>query len=354
MLYMLKLLDKEKFSCHLVGFDMGKQITEEVHALEIPIFHLPVGRYYTVNALFKAFKLRRILINNKIDIVQTFHFKSDCYGALVAYLSGIKCIISSKRDVGDIKSELQFFLNKLVRRITHRYIVVAEAVGQVVMNREKVPKNKLQVIYNGVNTDRFKPPRPDEIISARRELGFSEKDFILGMVAVMRPEKNHDILFAAFEHALANIANLKLILVGGGELLDFYQRYVNEKGIADRVLFTGLISDVRPYLRALDIACLVPGSNEGFSNSIIEKMAMGLPLIVTDVGGNAEAVRDGYNGIVIPPYKPEILAEAICKLHDNPNLQREMGKRSIKRVQDEFTLGKMIKTHEELYTSLAG
>ncbi len=353
LLFLLEQLDRQRFSCHVVAFDLGSELNEKIVRLGIPIFHLPVARYYTVNALRQAFRLRNIIKKHRIDIVQTFHFKSDVYGALVAYFSGIRCIISSKRDVGDLKSDLQFFLNRQIRRIIRHYIVVAKAVSRILRSREKVDDGKLQVIYNGVDTDRFRPPTPEEAAAARRRLGLGKDDFVLGMVAIMRPEKNHDHLFSAFQQALKTIPHLKLVLVGGGDLFSTYQQYILSRGLEDKVVFTGLVSDTRPFLRAFDVACLVPGSNEGFSNAVIEKMAMGLPLIVTDVGGNAEAVINDYNGIVIPPDRPDLLGEAIIRLHDNPQLRRTMGRRSLQRVRKEFTLEKMIRTHEHLYTTMA-
>ncbi len=185
-----------------------------------------------------------------------------------------------------------------MNRFIDNYIVVADMVGKVVSVKEKVPNEKIQTIYNGVDINYYKPPLPEEYFAARRESGIVDDDFVIGMVAVFRPEKNHDILLEGFRKALRFCENIKLIAVGGGPLLDYYRTYCDKIGIADKVIFTDATSDVRKYLASLDIACLVPGSNEGFSNAILEKMAMGLPLVVTDVGGNAEAVLDGY--IFIP------------------------------------------------------
>ncbi|MDP1879535.1 MAG: glycosyltransferase [Parachlamydiaceae bacterium] len=353
LLYLLKLLSKERYNCIVVAFDTGTtKLTEEIKEIGVPLVHIPVGRYYTINAIKRAFDLRRIIIDNNIDIVQTFHFKSDFYGAIVARLSGVKNIVSSKRDIGDLKSSFHFFLNKLARGITKNYIVVAEAVGKIVVEREKVPQDKLKIIYNGVDLEKFSPPKLSEIAKSREKLSLSETDFVIGTVAWMRPEKNYDVLFAGFEQAAEKIKELKLVIVGGGPLLGLFKDYVREKGIGGQVFFSGPVNDVRLYLQALDVACLIPGSNEGFSNSIIEKMAMGLPLIVSDVGGNAEAVLDGYNGIVIPPNNPRLLSDAIYKLWQNLKMRKEMGSRSLKRVREKFTLEEMTKSHEELYESL--
>ncbi len=353
LINLLQLLNSERYNCYIVAFHTAKtEVTDEIKAMDIPVIHIPVGRYYTLNAVKRAFELRRIINNRQIDIVQTFHIKSDFYGAVVAYLSGVKYIISSKRDVGDLKSDFHFFLNKLVRRITKRYIVVAKAVGEIVKRREGVPADKMEVIYNGVDLNKFRPPGAAELHKSKAKLGLSESDFIVGTVAMMRPEKNHDVLLRAFEQSLTKINGMKLVIVGGGLLFEFYNNYVQQKGLEKHVIFTGFVDDVRPYLRAFDVACLVPGSNEGFSNSIIEKMAMGLPLVVSDVGGNAEAVVDGYNGFVIPSDNSDRLTEALVYLAKHPEERKEMGARSVQRVRDLFTLEGMVTAHEQLYESI--
>jgi len=351
--YLVEMLDKKKYNLYIISFDLGQtNITEKIKSSGVPLIHFPVGKYYTINAFKMAFELRRFIKNKEIDIVQTFHIKSDFYGAIVARLSGVTRIISSKRDVGDLKSKWHFFLNRLVRIITSRYIVVSEAVGKVVLEKEKAQKGKLSVIYNGVDLNYFFSSESIDIARYRKKLGISSNDFVLVTVAWMRPEKNYNVLFSAFEHVMGKIKEIKLIIVGAGPLLKFYKNYVRRNGLEKKVIFVGSTNDVRPFLQVADVACLVPGGNEGFSNSVIEKMAMGLPLIVSDVGGNAEAVVDGYNGFVIPPNNSEKLAESLIYLAEHPDERRKMGFRSAQRVRKMFTLERMIKAHEELYESL--
>jgi glycosyltransferase involved in cell wall biosynthesis len=111
---------------------------------------------------------------------------------------------------------------------------------------------------------------------------------------------------------------------------------------------------VSAYTAALDVACLVPKSNEGFSNSVLEKMALGLPLVVTDMGGNREAVEHGTNGYVIRPGDREALVEALSRLAKDPERRRQMGQASRQRVEALFSLEQMIARHQELYLSLCG
>jgi glycosyltransferase involved in cell wall biosynthesis len=347
------MLDKERFRSIIVVFDLQENhLIKKIQDAGITIIHIPVGRYYNFDAFKKAFILSKLMREYHIDIVQTYHFKSDFYGAIIAYLTGVKHIISSKRDVGDIKSKLHFLLNQKTSAIFDGYIAVADAVAEIVSLKEKVSKDKIKTIYNGVDTEIFSIPDQNMIVETRQKLGIQPSDFVVGMVAALRPEKNYTSLFEAIKKVKETIKEIKVLIVGGGDLLDIYRQYTEELGISKEVIFTNWSEDVTQYLRTFDVACLIPSRNEGFSNSVIEKMAMGLPMIVTDVGGNAEAVIDGYNGIVIPKNNVDALSDAIIYLYENPEKRKEMGARSRQRIMEHFTLTKMVKSHEEYYEKI--
>jgi glycosyltransferase involved in cell wall biosynthesis len=353
LLSLTRLLDKKKFDCFIIAFDTGATpLTKKFNEIGVNIIHVPVGKFYTPNALWQAIKISRLIQNLKIDIVQTFHFKSDTYGVLTAKLSGAKNIISSKRDIGDIKSKWHYWLNTQINHYIDGFIVVADAVGNVVKEKENVPNIKIITIYNGVDINKFYPASVDEYTFARKNLDIKFEDFVVGMVAVFRREKNHEILLDTARKISEIIKEIKIILVGGGPLLESYKEYCKRNGLSDKVIFSGPTLDVKQYLNAFDVACLVPSSNEGFSNSVLEKMAMGLPLIVTDVGGNSEAVRHGYNGIVIPAGDADALCAALLEMYRNPNKRKQMGQNSRIRAEQEFSIKQMIKKYEEYYEYL--
>jgi L-malate glycosyltransferase len=346
-------LPADRFNCTVVVFDLGSNsLIDEIRKAGIAVIHLPVDREYTFNALLRALELARIIKSKRIDIVQTFHQKSDTYGAVIAKLAGTKYLISSKRDIGDLKKQRHFRLNRLIRFLFDRFIVVADAVADAIVANEAIDRSLITKIYNGVDDVRWTPPAPDEVERAKDLAGFSAASFVVGMVAGFRPEKNHDVFFAGALKAMAAIPSLRILAVGGGPLLEQYRnRYASERAQSSLV-FAGDVSDVRQYLNAMDVACLIPGSNEGFSNSILEKMAVGLPLIVTDVGGNAEAVAHGENGLIIPTGDSDALCDAIVSLYSDPVRRAKMGMRSREMVEQKFTLRQMCEDHAKLYVSL--
>jgi len=141
--------------------------------------------------------------------------------------------------------------------------------------------------------------------------------------------------------------------VGGGALLEKYRRGIANSRLASRTVFAGEVTDVRPWLWAMDVGCLTPGSNEGFSNAIIEQMATGLPMVVTDVGGNAEAVVDGSTGRVIPPNDATAVSAALEDMFADRERLREMGQAARLRVETRFSLDAMCLAHADLYAALA-
>jgi glycosyltransferase involved in cell wall biosynthesis len=352
--YLLKNLDRDRFECRVVIFrHLPNALTDEAIASGIDVQPISVDRYYTPKALRQAGVLRKYIRAHDIDIVQSFHFKSDIYGAIVARLSGVKHFVASKRDAADYKNGLHFLLHRLVRPITQHYIAVSKVVADVLTRKERVPKERISVIYNGVDLERFTVPDAATRFAARAALGFTSEHFVIGMSAAFRPEKDHALLLETFREFHGRHPSARLVLMGGGDLFEHCRNETSQNGLAGLVTFTGPVDDVAPTLHAMDIAVLIPSMNEGFSNSIIEKMAVGLPMVVTRIGGNAEAVDDGKTGFVIPPRDRAALLDAIGKLHDDPELRARAGASARRRAEDLFSLSQMIGRHESLYRSLS-
>jgi L-malate glycosyltransferase len=346
-------LSKEDYNVIIVVFDLDENhhLIESLRRNNVTIINLPLGRYYTLEAVKKGFWLSSLMKQHDIDIYQSFHYKADTFGALVAYLSGIRVIISSKRDSGDLKLHKHFLVHRFVNRVVGNYIFVAESTRRSVIKNERINNPNSKVIYNGVDTEKFSPSDERQKRIRRRELGFSPDDFIISMAAWLRPEKNHPMFFEALAKLVPRIKKIKGLIIGGGrgEISAEYQRHIELLGISAYVTFTGPVQDVRNYLSISDIACLVPNKNEGFSNAILEKMAMGLPLIVTDVGGNTEAVMPDYNGFVIPVNDSEALSRSIYALYSNQEMRKSMSYNSRKRAMDFFSQNKMIDDHKKFY-----
>src|SRR6185312_14778308 len=152
-------LPKGTFDCRIVVFDLApNRWVDQIRAGGVPVIHVPVGREYAPSALVRAFELSNLMRSNGIDIVQTFHQKSDTYAATIARLSGVRHLVSSKRDTGELKKPWHWFMNRRLRGLFDKVIVVADSIGDVVATREGIPRSKIVRIYNGVDAAVFCPP----------------------------------------------------------------------------------------------------------------------------------------------------------------------------------------------------
>jgi len=353
LLYLASLLNKERYNCYVCTFDGSDgsvDVPQAVKKAGVPILNLHLSRIYSPVAILKAIKLSKFIRKNKIDIVQTFHFKSDTFGTFVARLSGVRSLISSKRDMGDLKSPRQIKLSKFVNRYINNYITVCDRVGERFHEIEGIPADATCTIYNGVDFSRFDLNK--NTIKSRKDVGLEDSDFVVGTTAIFRPEKAYHILFEAIEKLIPKIDNLKVLIMGYGPRHKYFVEYCSKGPLKDVVHFMGRVSDVDNYLPLLDVFCLVPNSNEGFSNAIIEAMAMERPIIATDIGGNAEAVLDNETGFIIPPNNSDELVERIMMLYEDADKRRAMGKKAGLRCREVFSLDAMIRRHESLYEEL--
>ena len=171
------------------------------------------------------------------------------------------------------------------------------------------------------------------------------------MVANLIPYKGHDDLLRGLAEVIGDLPlNWKLICVGHDNhgIMAELVALSDELGIQKHVLFLGRRTDVTSLLQVSDVAVLC-SHEEGFSNAVLEGMAAGLPLVVTDVGGNAEAVRDGIDGYVVPAHSPKDLGAAIAKLLNDPLLQKNMGNSARDRVEACFSMPICVASYEEMY-----
>ncbi|HUU23953.1 MAG TPA: glycosyltransferase [Methyloceanibacter sp.] len=215
---------------------------------------------------------------------------------------------------------------------------------------EGVPESKLRLIYNGIDPDGVMPGRSE----ARAALGLDADAFIGVMVANLIPYKGHRDLIQALAMAAPRLpASWQVLCVGRDEgPRSELEALAAAKGLGANIRFLGQRSDVDRVLAAADFGVLPPRENEGFSNAILESMRAGLPMAVTDIGGNAEAVIDGETGFVVQPCDPSALSSAILRLAQDPALRRALGNAGRQRVTATFTLDDCVAQYCKLYGDL--
>lgn len=273
------------------------------------------------------------------------------FAALCARLTSPK--VMSRRSLNTYQSKypgMRWIEKKLHSRLS---VILANssAVYDQLHVLENVPISKLKLIYNGINLEPFQTPiNKQDILTS---LNIENSSFIMIIVANLIPYKGHqDLLFALSLIRQQLPADWRLLCVGApGQIGEDLKEQAKALKLDQHIMWLGVRRDVASLMRVSQLGILC-SHQEGFSNSILESMAAGLPMVVTDVGGNAEAVIHNKTGIVVPSRNPSALAEAILKLALDRDLALTFGQAGRLRVQENFALEACVEAYDHLYKEI--
>jgi glycosyltransferase involved in cell wall biosynthesis len=221
-------------------------------------------------------------------------------------------------------------------RLCKKTICVSNAVRDALIQQYGFPARKMLTVHNGISLQEFVPDQSGGAV-IRTRLGIRPDEFVLVCAARLSPEKRIDILLSAMSQIIQKDRSLKCIIIGEGDLEETLLEQVKLLGLSSHVFFEGFQADVRPYLSAAD-AFVLTSRIEGLPFSVLEAMACGLPCVVTNVGGNAEAVAHNVNGFVVSPGSPDEVAQAILYLRTHPEERARMARNSRTRVENGFDI----------------
>ncbi|HLH32678.1 MAG TPA: glycosyltransferase [Terriglobia bacterium] len=351
-------LDKTRFDCTvcaLNALDETAPSVRYIRARGIPCHSLSIHRVYGPRGLVQIGRLAAFVRKHRFDIVQTFHLISDTFGVVASRIGGAQVIVSSRRDMDALNGGMRRVARRVCGRFVDRYVAVCNAVADNISAQESVPRAKIQTIYNGVDFSQFFVPSLEERGAMREKLGIGRDAFVIGNVSVFRPAKDYASFFAALKKVAPFIPELKALAIGPGPLQQAYRRQCeSDEVLRDIVVFTGGVFNVRDYVSIMDVACLCPSENEGLSNAILEEMAIGKPIVATDVGGNAELIVHEESGFITRPRNVDELADTFLRLYRSPQLRQEIGRKARERAHKHFAIETMIKNMEQFYEQLCG
>ncbi len=317
ILQMAKMVKESGNSAELCVLRGTEWLTEEI--ADVPVHFAGLHRFSRPSGWRAFLALASWMRSNKFDILQTFFVESNLVGPLLSRMAGIPVVLGSRRNLNYWMGPKTATLERISNKFATRLVANCEAVKQVLVEHQMAPPSKIDVLYNGVDLDFFVPDA-QERSRLRRELKVSDSELLVGNISAVRTIKGTEFFVAAAVILCKELPEVKFVLVGDGPLLPELRAVIDREGLADRFLFAGSQTDVRRYLRAFDIAVL-SSESEGFSNSILEYISMGLPCVVTNVGGNAEALGGG--GILVPPRDPAAIAAALRTLVSDPGLRAD-------------------------------
>jgi glycosyltransferase involved in cell wall biosynthesis len=343
-------IDKTKFDVLLCGMDMIKNSVDETfyaglrkQGIKILMLSKPPHRRRIETVL----KLRRHLKDNNVSILHTHCQSPDFYGKISALLSRTPLVFSTIHNVAGYHAIHESVLHKL----TTRYIAISETVKRYGVSELKIPSEKIEVIYNAIDTQKFSSSAVDKRAKLK-ELGIPAGRKIVTTVGSCEERKGHHYLIEAAEQITRKMTDVHFLFVGDTaadpEFVNLMREMLGAKKLQDRISFTGTRTDIAEILSVTDIFVL-PSLYEGLSIALLEAMASGLPVIATSVGSNPEVVANGINGFIVPPKDPQLLAHKIEGLLADPAKAADMGSQGRRRVKEAFGIDRLVRQHEELY-----
>jgi len=346
---LLNNLPQDHYRHAIVCVTDSTDFVKRIHAKNVSYFSLhkrpgkDVGFYWRFWQLMR--KLHPAVVHTRnlgaLDLVP------------IAALAGVPCRIHGEHgwDAGDPSgtSRKYRYLRKCCDPSVTRYIVVSDDIDRWLRGFIGIPQRKIQRICNGVDTERFR----SRGTVANLPGGFnSDRQIIVGTVGRMDPIKGLDVLVAAFGKLIMKKPvlrdKLRLIIVGDGPLFSEINALIRQLGISEQVWMAGRRDDIPDILRSLDIFVLA-SINEGISNTILESMASGLPIVATNVGGNSELIRDGVTGLLVAANDADELASGILRYVEDKYLRRHHGDAARQRVEQHFNLPSMVTEYAQVY-----
>jgi len=300
-------------------------------------------------------RLARLFRRYRPDVVFCLdHHNAMTLGRLAGLASGAKAMVVASHATGLVGKRGVFGpVDRMLMDFTGRVVAVSRTHARYLQLREGLPFSIVRVIENGIDLDAYPPVDGARRAEARAGLGLGDEERVVLMVAAMRPEKAHEALLAATRRLRDDGVETTVMLAGDGERRDALEDAANLLGIQDSVRFLGLRTDVARLLHAADVAVLPSrGVVETLPLAVIEAMAVGIPVVASDVGSVAELVRDGDSGHLIPPADEMALAERLKHILENPARAREMGARGREWVRRRFAIERTALGYETLFEDL--
>jgi len=342
----LQNLDKSIFKSTVCCIQDRGELADEVESLGHPVISLNMMRKGGYDFRVVS-SLRRIIIENRIDIIHTHLYHANLYGRLAARKEKITTISSVHNTYKKGKWH-RHLINRWLAKKTFAVTAGSEDVKKDLIELDRIPENKVILLPNSIDLSRVETQLNH--CQAKRLLGFTDDDIVIGTVGRAEKQKGHFILLEAFSKLLKRPdgKQLKLLLVGDGRLLSQLKETAKSLGISEKVNFAGNVTKLADIYRAVDIFTM-PSLWEGLSLAMLEAMAAELPVVATDVGGARDVLGNDQWGLLVPPNETDALASAIAKLLDSPDLNAAIASAGKQRVHDNYSVATLTNQLSHLY-----
>lgn len=347
------LAESGKFRVHLACLSPEgtlRATIEDSRLGEIPSF--PLNSFYDANAVRQLRRFVQWLKSSDIDIIHTHDFYTNVFGMAGGALARLPVRVASMRETAGMRTSTQKKVQQVAYSLAHHVVANSNAVKQTVI-AAGTPAEKITVVYNGLDSARLisRVTSRGEILSLLG-LRLDENRRFVSIVANMRHEvKDYPMLLRAARRVVDAEPEAAFLLAGEGELTDSLRALAAELGVEQSTYFLGRCERVAELLNVSEI-CVLSSKAEGFSNSILEYMAAGRPVVVTNVGGASELVTEGETGYLVASGDDAGMASRIISLLADPARAKAMGENGKQVVKEKFSCEAQLARTEELYERL--
>ena len=342
---LLPRLNTPPFRVSLVCIRERGPLADELRQAGVPVSVVPLRSRLDPRGL-RA--LTRWMHEQRVDLVHSHMYRSNVPATIAARLAGVRHVLCQVHNIDTWETRRQQMMDHWLLRWRTAMLAVSNEVKRDIVARLHCPPEQVRVLYNGIDIDEYGSVQPDAQL--RHELGIPQGHRLVVMLARLVAQKKHTRFLQALETIRNELPPARVLLVGDGKLRGELEREVETRHLGGMVSFTGHRNDI-PQILALSDLSVLTSDKEGFSNTVIESLAAGVPVVATDVGGNSEAIVEGECGLIVQPDDLTGLAGALKKVLTDDTLRHQMSQAARVRAQ-RFSLENMLDETRRLYLEL--
>ena len=346
MLGMAKSLDRSQFEPHICVFRDSWNTREEIAALKLPILHLPVHSFKSWSVVSYARQLFSYLKRHRIVLTHCWDYSTSTFCFPVAKAAGVNVILISQRAHRALTPQPYRNISRILDRLVDGIVVNSQFMMNHMIYDEKAPPSRIYQCLNGIELDRFcaaPGPRPPILQDAK---------VVVGVVCMLRPEKNIQLLMRAFSKIQRSDLLVKLIIVGSGPEQTSLLQLRAALGLDEsRCAFEPATKNVRYWLRGIDVFVL-PSRSEASANSLIEAMACGCCVVASATGGNLEVIEHFQTGLLFRNDDVDSLVAELKTAVQDEQLRKRLGENASRFTRDRFSWETSARNMGEIYSKL--
>ena len=354
-----RALPKDRYQCRVICFSGDSVGCSLFENYGIHVHFWPISSLYGPKAFQTANRIRRLVKAEKIDLVHTFFPVSDLWAGPIAKLSGARCLISSRRDMGILRRGWHHKAYRWLGPMYDQVQAVSESVRQHTIEEDGIPADRVITCPNGIAPEPSEY-RAEDVAALTSQADLKPEHMVVTCVANWRKVKGIDILVQAAAKIAKTHPQVRFLIAGdfGRSPADLaftksVMAVAEKENAGNYMTFLGKVSCI-PALLSLSDIFVLPSRSEGMSNALLEAMKVGLPCVATDVGGNPEVVVNGVTGFIVPAEDPDALAKRLLQIIDDQKLYQSMSAASIARIVSDFNYDAVIDRVTNSYETLLG